>query len=184
MVGGGEHSFFDLVTHLSEEWEQIILVPDRGELADNFMKKGLKTCVVSIARLRPWLLMNVFKSVRAYYRLCRRHNISLIYANGSRAALYGGIVGKMLHLPVVWHCRVSSKDPYLDTFLARLCTRIVANSRATVARFAERCPAKVEVIYNGIDLAWLNAPEITSHNHTVLYMPWNGKKLTAKRCSK
>jgi glycosyltransferase involved in cell wall biosynthesis len=84
--------------------------------------------------------------------IVRRYRPALVYANGSRAAFYGGIVGKITGKPVVWHCRISQQDPVMDLLLTRLCGTVIANSRATTARFSSHRKCRVKVVYNGIDL--------------------------------
>jgi glycosyltransferase involved in cell wall biosynthesis len=92
--------------------------------------------------------------------ICKAGHVGLIYANGSRAAFYGGVVGRLSSIPVIWHCRVSDPDPYLDFILLRLVNRIVANSRATGSRFPLAFQGKIDVVYNGFDLEWLRDPSI------------------------
>jgi glycosyltransferase involved in cell wall biosynthesis len=58
-------------------------------------------------------------------------------------------------VPVLWHCRIAQSDPYLDPLLARLSTRIATNSQATADRFSPRFQAKTSVVYNGVDIEWL-----------------------------
>ena len=159
MIGGGEHSFCDLLSKLPPEWRPISVLPQNGELEDRLKKKGIRTVIVPLTAIRPWKIHSIWRSVRSLLRVCREFHPLLIYANGSRAALYGGLVGRILSLPVVWHCRVADKEA-LDFLLTKLCTLIVANSRATATRFSGRSRPKVRVVYNGLDLEWLNSPEV------------------------
>jgi glycosyltransferase involved in cell wall biosynthesis len=78
----------------------------------------------------------------------------LIYANGSKPALYGGLVGRMTGIPTIWHCRVADRDPKLDGILFRLITQIVANSQATGRRFRDHGQNKVSIVHNGVNLKW------------------------------
>jgi glycosyltransferase involved in cell wall biosynthesis len=43
----------------------------------------------------------------------------------------------------------------LDPLLTRLCSGIIANSRATAGRFSEAVQSRVHVVYNAVDLEWL-----------------------------
>jgi glycosyltransferase involved in cell wall biosynthesis len=85
---------------------------------------------------------------------------SIIYANGSRAAFYAGMAGRLQGRPVIWHCRIAEPDSYLDPLLLRLCTVIIANSRATFARFPVQFHAKTRVVYNGFDIQYLKDPSV------------------------
>ncbi|MEW6670458.1 MAG: glycosyltransferase family 4 protein [Thermodesulfobacteriota bacterium] len=159
MIGGGEYSFCDLLSKLPPEWIPTAVLPDNGELEDCLRKNGIHTVVVPLPPVRPWKIHTVLYSAWKLLKVCRDTHPLIIYANGSRAALYSGIVGSILNLPVIWHCRVAEKE-LMDLLLTKLCTRIVANSRATAIRFSGRRSAKVRVVYNGLDLEWLSSPEV------------------------
>jgi glycosyltransferase involved in cell wall biosynthesis len=170
MVGGGEHSFVDLILNLPEKFKPVIIAPTRGNLTEKFKAGGLETLTIPMPSLKPWYFGNILRGLKLHYQYCRRHNISLIYANGSRAAFYGGIVGRLLRIPVVWHCRVAERDFYFDPILKFLCTRIVANSGATAKRFGSQDRSKIQVIYNGLDLNWLQ--DETVHRATLAGDDW------------
>ncbi len=159
MIGGGEYSFSELLSKLPRSWRPIAALPGEGELKDRLDRNGIETVIVPLHTIRTWKWPGVLKSCQNLTRLCRDVQPAFIYANGSRAALYAGLVGKILRLPVIWHCRITDKE-FLDRVLTRLCTRVVVNSAATAARFPKRWQSKVHVVYNGLDLAWLNHPEV------------------------
>lgn len=154
MLGGGEWSFYDLMTHLPDSLHPLVVVPSEGELAKKIKDAEIDVQVVPLPPLRPWTMYRLIVSVIDIWRICLNHQISLIYGNGSRAAFYGGIVGIFLRIPLVWHCRVADRDPYLDGIITALSRRIIANSYATAARFSGPVLSKVTVVHNGIDLAW------------------------------
>lgn len=155
MLGGGEHSFLDLLSHLPPPWDVLAVVPQEGELAVKLRAGGITPEVLPLPSLRPWLAPVIAKALTAYWRFCKKHQPGLIYANGSRAAFYGGLVGCLMNIPVLWHCRVADSDPYVDSLLTHLCNQIVANSHATARRFSQGLNNKVKLIYNGIDLKWV-----------------------------
>jgi glycosyltransferase involved in cell wall biosynthesis len=155
MLGGGEHSFLDLLSHFPQEWHVLAALPEEGELASRLRERGLQTCIIPLPSLRPWFVVKTLSSLRSYYHTCKADRPNLIYANGSRAALYGGIVGRILRIPMIWHCRVADPDIYLDLILGRLATRIIANSMATAGRFGKSFQRKTSVVYNGVDIDWL-----------------------------
>jgi glycosyltransferase involved in cell wall biosynthesis len=159
MLGGGEHSFRDLVFNLPESWCSIAVFPNEGELVQSFKENNMETQVIQISSIRPWLFVNMYKTYKNFCRLCNKYKPELIYANGSRAAFYGGITGKKFKIPTVWHCRVANPDRYLDQILAKLSTIIIANSKATLKRFRPKFINKVSVVYNGIDYDWLKAEQ-------------------------
>ncbi|MBC8466748.1 MAG: glycosyltransferase family 4 protein [Deltaproteobacteria bacterium] len=160
MLGGGEYSFLDLLSHLPHIWKPLALVPHEGELKAGLRENGIETQVIPLPSIRPWFIHNMLTCLRSYFIICKKEHPDLIYANGSRAAFYGGLVGNLLGLPVVWHCRIADSDPYLDLFLVSLSTCIVTNSRATARRFKTRIRQKVRVVYNGVNIRWLQNESI------------------------
>ena len=155
MLGGGEHSFLELLSRLSPSWKPIAMIPGKGDLLRRLQKKNIQTQVIPLPALRPWFVFEILSNLRSLFSVCKRYHPDFIYANGSRAAFYGGIIARILDLPVVWHCRITHPDIYLDFFLTRLCSHIVCNSHATAKRFEKGLLSKVTVIYNGLDLKWL-----------------------------
>jgi glycosyltransferase involved in cell wall biosynthesis len=161
MVGGGEYSFLDLLRRLPAPWKPIAIVPHHGELGQSLEESGIQTYTIALNPIRPWFITNILGSLRSYYNLCRRRRPKLIYANGSRAAFYGGILGRILGIPMIWHCRIADRDMYLDFILRRLSSRIVVNSRATAKRFMEPPQPKVRVVYNGVNISWFSDKSVS-----------------------
>jgi glycosyltransferase involved in cell wall biosynthesis len=155
MMGGGEHSFLDLLSHLPKDWNVLAVVPLEGDLTSKLRSKSIPTRVIPLPSIRPWNIFSITKSAKSYAHLCRGVNGRFIYANGSRAAFYAGIAGRMIKVPVIWHCRMTGRDIYLDPIITRLSNVIIANSEATALRFNKELSAKVKVIHNGVDLEWL-----------------------------
>jgi glycosyltransferase involved in cell wall biosynthesis len=62
-----------------------------------------------------------------------------------------------------------------------LSTRIVANSKATAYRFSPQFKSKIKIVYNGVDLAWLQDIDVKEDNFIE-----NGRKiiLTVARATK
>jgi glycosyltransferase involved in cell wall biosynthesis len=154
MLGGGEHSFYDLLGHLPDSWDVISTVPKNGDLEHKLRRKKINTFVIPMPAVRPWRLTNNLACLKSYLSICKIHHPQLIYANGSRAAIYGGVVGKFLKIPVIWHCRVADTDRILDPLLTKLCDRIIVNSNATASRFGKHILPKLKVIHNGINISW------------------------------
>jgi glycosyltransferase involved in cell wall biosynthesis len=164
MVGGGEYSFLDLLVNLPQEWKPYAAVPMKGKLQTMLDQKEILSSLVPLVPIRPWRIPQMLFTIRKCIRLASFLRPSLIYANGSRAAFYAAIAGRILGTPVVWHCRITEPDPYLDPLLLRLCTVIVANSHATSARFSAQFQPKVRVVYNGIDIEHLRASSAKAHS--------------------
>lgn len=159
-IGGGEHSYFDLISHLPENYPVVASIPSDNELSKKVREKGLDTFIIPLPPISPMSIRRMAKTIFQFRSLCKDRNIHLIYANGSRAAFYGGMAGRMCSIPVVWHCRVGGPDLSLDGILLRLVDRVIANSRATATRFPLRYKKKIETVYNGFDLGWLRDADI------------------------
>lgn len=85
-------------------------------------------------------------------------NPDLIHTNGIKAHLIGGICGRLLRRPVLWHVRdLVPEGRMLALFRAaadRLPRRIIANSAAVAAQFEGRPAAgHTRIIHNAVDLA-------------------------------
>jgi glycosyltransferase involved in cell wall biosynthesis len=155
-IGGGEYSFFDIIYHINNWFHPVVVASKSGTLVDRFKENKIATQVIHLSKIRPWLLPGVLKTIRTLTKATRKAKASIIYANGSRPAFYGGIVGRLLNIPVIWHCRIAEKDPFFDLLLTKLSRLIIVNSLATGRRFSKKTQDKIRVIYNGIDTKWLN----------------------------
>jgi glycosyltransferase involved in cell wall biosynthesis len=181
MLGGGEQSFYDLISNLPEIWNVLAIVPEEGELATRLRKNGIDTEIALLPSIRPWFLFKILSSLKRLFNLFRRYCPALVYVNGPRAAFYGGIIGRILEIPVIWHCRIVERDIYLDPLLCRLSTLIIANSQATAKRFNPHFKSKVKTVYNGIDSVWLQDETVQKPN---LIQPDWKVMLVAARISK
>ena len=159
-IGGGEYSFLDLISRVPDAWPVIAASPSEGPLAKKTRERGIPAVIAPLPPMGSGHLLQMAGCIGRLKGICKAGHVGLIYANGSRAAFYGGVVGRLSSIPVIWHCRVSDPDPYLDFILLRLVNRIVANSRATASRFPLAFQGKINVVYNGFDLEWLRDPSI------------------------
>jgi glycosyltransferase involved in cell wall biosynthesis len=162
MVGGGEHSFLECLSHLPDGWDILAVLPDEGELREKLKIKGIATCLVPLPPIRPWLAYDMVSCLRSFLQLCKTAQPQLIYANGSRAAFYGGATGRFMGIPAIWHCRIADRDTYLDHILTRLCTYIIVNSQATAKRFGPNLLGKIRLVYNGVNIQWLREEGVKS----------------------
>jgi glycosyltransferase involved in cell wall biosynthesis len=75
-------------------------------------------------------------------RRLRRLRPDLVHANSLKALLYGGVAGRLAHVPVVWHVRDRIAPDYLPaggvrlvgTLARALPSAVIANSHETLAR--------------------------------------------------
>jgi glycosyltransferase involved in cell wall biosynthesis len=155
LAGGGEQSLLGLAAALDRRRLRVLAsVTAEGEVAAGLRALGIPVTVVPLPRVRPWTLAAAAVAVLRLRALLARQGVALVHAHGSRGALYAGLAGRSLGVPLVWHVRVADADPRLDPLLSRLATAIVANSAATAARL-RRVPvaaARTTIVPNGVDL--------------------------------
>jgi len=155
IVGGGELSFIEMIHNIPNNWKPFVIIPHKGELSNRL--RHFETWFIPLASLKPWNLANILLTLMRFLKLFRKHRPNLIYANGSRAILYGGIIGRLMRIPIIWHCRISHSDMPLDFLLGGLSNIIIANSNATARRFHPCFKQKIRVIYNGIDIEYYSS---------------------------
>lgn len=158
IVGGGEISFIRYINSLIhiKELEILVIVPSGGDLA-NFLKidqSKIVTLEIPSFRAGP---RKVVLSLLRLSKIFKDFKPDVVHANGSRVALYSGIV--KLFFPktkVIWHVRISERD-ILDPLLFTLSDGIIANSKKTMKRrfsiygLAKRRD-KIRIIYNGFNI--------------------------------
>lgn len=159
LAGGGQVSLLELLRKLDrKKFEPILVCPFKGSLTSRVENMGIKTVIFSGDSPKK-NLFSFISSVKQVRNLIRESRIDLIHANTSRSALYGGLAGKPLGIPVIWHVRVIESEGAYDRFLVSLCTKLIVVSRAVRKRFnwlLKKYPEKVVVIYNGVDMQAFN----------------------------
>lgn len=139
VVGGGELGLIDLVVGLEQRgFEPVVAVPARAGRTPTLFQEYKRRVVI------PWSIVG---SARSISKICRnvRPEIGVIHVGGARGLLAATLAraGKR----IIWHARVAANDK-IDFLLKRLPDTIIANSRATAARFPDQ--SNVHVVYNGV----------------------------------
>ncbi|MFQ5582328.1 MAG: glycosyltransferase family 4 protein [Mariprofundaceae bacterium] len=147
-VGGGEYSLFDLMTHLPADVEPVLLVPSAGALSSAAEQEGIEWHAVAM----PPIGVASLPALWRWRRLIRDIRPDILHANNSRAAFYAGLTGKIMQIPVLFHCRVNRPDPWMDGMLVRLVRGVIVNSHATARRFEPWPDLSARVVHNGVDL--------------------------------
>ena len=156
-LGGGERSFFELIRSIDRErFEPIVIVPERGEIQDKCVEKEISSFVASFPPLKDLLLGTPVRALINLIKLLKSISTEIIHVNGSRVGLYGGIAGRLLQVPVIWHVRETVQDLFFyDGFLASLARCIICVSKSVqskrFARFGKSINHKIAVVYNGVD---------------------------------
>jgi glycosyltransferase involved in cell wall biosynthesis len=164
-LGGGEHSLFLLIESLMHsDFEPVGIVPGKGEIGERLEIRGIASTICPLNSLRSGTRKFFFRDLKTLIGAAKDCGIKIIHANGSRACLYGGIAGRLLGIPVVWHVRETIRDHLAyDGLLGFLAARIVCASHAIVherfAPFGLLFSRKTTVVYNGVVLDQLQRDE-------------------------
>ena len=156
--GGGQRSLRDLLSVLDRRlYRPIVILPEDGPLAFALRADGVVTRLLPLPRLGPGSLLEAPLALKALASLARRRGAVLLHSDAPRAALYAGLVARLLRLPHVWHVRASRpSSETADRALAALARRIVAVSEAAARRSrALRRSPRVAVVPTGIQAAAL-----------------------------
>lgn len=152
MVGGGEHSLMELMSHLPDSITGELIVPSDGELSRSARKVGLPVNHLPMPKLG-------IKSIQALWQWRKwmlHHSYDVVHANQSRAAFYAGLATLGLKTKMVFHCRIAATDGIMDIILRQLSDAIICNSRAVANRFSDYSGI-LKVIYNGVVRKYANS---------------------------
>ena len=169
-LSGGEIALLRLLPALSRKVDVHVILGEDGPLVKRLQAFGIDVEVMPLSpRLRDIRKASVRPSaidVRAVadlpkyvFRLRRRLrelDADIVHTNSLKAALYGGVAGRLTRIPVVWHIRDRIAPDYLPRpaialvhIAARLLpTAVVANSRATLATVPR--PRRQQVLHNPV----------------------------------
>ncbi|MFC1536431.1 glycosyltransferase family 4 protein [Pseudomonadota bacterium] len=155
-VGGGELSQLQLLQSLYTEGERVMLaVPDTGWCENEAKSHGVPVLHLPMPAIG---VLTLFSTVRGWMKkISEIEKPDVIHANTPRSCFYAGVAGRLLGIPVVFHCRIADSDPKLDWILVRLANCVVANSKTTAGRFRRWPKLDVRTVYNGVDADLLEA---------------------------
>ena len=63
MLGGGEHSYLELLRSLPDPWKPIAVVPSHGKLETFLKASGIQTHIIKLPAIRPWTIKNIVVSI-------------------------------------------------------------------------------------------------------------------------
>lgn len=172
-IGGAERSLLLLLEQLDRaRYTPTVICPEAGRLLNALTRIEVPARLVPLGDaeklsrfsdepgLAPFLSATA-ELGRAFRRLLpqlRATRPDLIHTNGIKAHLIGGLCGRLLRRPVLWHMRDLVPEGLMRAVFRAsadcLPRRIVANSRAVAAQFAGcRAARCTSVVHNAVDLA-------------------------------
>lgn len=149
---GGEVALFNILTHIGEQIDPLVILAEDGALAERLREKGMDVRIIPLdesIRSRGRNAVNLgapaaaFKLL-AYGRklapLLKAEKVDCVHTNSLKSALYGAIAAKIAGVPLIWHIRDHIGAPYLKPIVAkgiRLLSRllpngVIANSHSTL----------------------------------------------------
>lgn len=175
VLGGAELCLLDIARHYVGSGK-VLLFAD-GPFREVLEQVGVTTEVLLASRTvggisRSVNVMRDLQAVPEVLKLAQRvsrlgRGYDVLYANSQKAFVIGALAGKLANKPVVWHLHdiltaddFSRAHRWLAVNLAnRMSARVIANSKASAAAFAESGgqTKRVRVVYNGIDPAPFDA---------------------------
>jgi len=150
MAGGGQWSLYYLVKHLNNDiFHPLILCPKEGDLPEKMRAVGADVLFLKMGRIRHLNLFAVWKLIS----IMKKQKINIVHTDSSTETFYAGIAARIMHIPLIWHIRVSDREWLIDRVLSLLATRLILVAKAIESRFDRlKDTQKTVVIYNGIDL--------------------------------
>lgn len=157
-IGGAEEHLLTVLknTDLGRYNPTVCCIRDKGSIGEEIENSGFH--LITLQRnSKKW----DFRIVRDILRIIREKEIQLIHTHLYHANMYGRIAAFIAQIPVVSseHNAHSPHKParrVINRLLARKTNRMIAVSQMVKDHIISRdgiAPAKVEVIYNGIDIS-------------------------------
>lgn len=156
-LGGGEISLFELIKNLDRaRFDPIAIVPNSGQIENKLRVKNIDVYINPFPSFKYIFNGSPLISLMKFIKVLRLKKVEILHANGSRVALYAGIAGRILGIPIIWHVRETVQDFYCyDNLLGCLSSKIICVSKSVqkkrFGRFGSCIKKKILVVYNGVD---------------------------------
>jgi glycosyltransferase involved in cell wall biosynthesis len=193
-----------------------VVLAEEGPLVDLLAQAGIETTILPMRqrtraltrdRIVPgWAAalaaVDTSRYVWTLRGWLRAHDFDVVHTNSLKAAVYGGVAGRLAGIPVVWHVRDRIAADYLPApavGLIRMLSRvlpsaIIANSKATGATLPRprralsrvlvlgdvTSPVGVHVVYNAAEFQRSDMHASSGRDELVVGMvgrlaPWKGQ---------
>jgi len=151
---GGQISLYNLVKRLDRQvYDPSVLCPHEGALVTLFSQEGIPVQFLDFPQLRFRNLFQILRAVFRFRRIVVEGGFSLIHSDAPRNTLFSAVSLIFTKKKLVWHARVSNRDPIYDQMNKHLVSKIICVSQAVKGRFEPCSSSKCVVIYNGVDSA-------------------------------
>lgn len=201
-LSGGELAMSRLLPWLRDDVDPLVVLGEHGDLVGELERSDIPVLVLPMAGaarevrkdtvvpggVGPASVLATLVYVVRLARLLRRLRPDLVHTNSLKAALYGGVAGRLAGVPVLWHVRDRIASDYLPrpaVSLVRMLSRVlpravVANSHATLATLPPEVTGAV--VLNPVVHESVHAPPAVRAEHPALRIgvlgrlaPWKGQ---------
>ncbi len=160
MVGGAEEMVLNLVKHLPERFEPVIMcLNSAGPIGEEIRKTGVEFHVLGVTPglRRPWQLIDIERAVTSV-------RADIVHTFLLTASLYGRFASMLARVPIIIGTEVNiyeQKQPLhikAERWLMSGTDRVVVSAESVRDFYIDQVgadPAKIEVIYNAVDWAQL-----------------------------
>ncbi len=149
-VGGAQLVLTRIVEAMGTDFAPRGVVMQEGPFADMLRARGVPSKVV---HLPGKAAVRRFRSAaREVERWLGDDHVSLVHANGIKAAAFGFPLARHLGVPLVWMKHDHATDGVRAIVIAVCCDRIICVSEAMRDAFPQWIRGKVSVVYPGADL--------------------------------
>ncbi len=165
---GGEVALYNILTHLDEDINPLVILAEEGELAEKLRVHGIDVRVIPLSekvRHRNRNALNwgsvaaglsMFTYGRRLAKLLKQEHVVCVHTNSLKSALYGAVAAKLASIPVIWHIRDHINPPYMKPIVAKavkLLSRfvpngVIANSESTLHALSLPEKKKTLVVYS------------------------------------
>jgi len=149
---GGQISLYNLVKRLDRTvFEPSVLCPNEGAFTALLSRKGIPIKFLDFPLLRVRNSLQILRAALLFRKTVLKGGFSLIHTDAPRNTFLGSVSLIFTRKKVVWHVRVSNRDPIFDRINPCLVSKIICVSQAVKRRFAPCRSSKCVVVYNGVD---------------------------------
>ena len=185
-VGGGEYSIYLLIKNLRRDiFETIVFYAHENEIIKKLREDGIQVVniplskrITSVYRDRikkspvslfiyvRYLIAGIFEIVRHL----KKYKVDILHPHDNLSKIIGGLAAKISGVKVVAHCHDLLKESLIEKVLILyqllFLDRIIAVSENVRRQFKVRgkIPAKVQTIYNAIDLGRYNLTPLKNNS--------------------
>ncbi|MFC1499620.1 glycosyltransferase [Candidatus Zixiibacteriota bacterium] len=152
--GGGQRSLDLLIQGMMGQGvTPIVAAPEEGALLASLAKRGVTTRVIPLPPLRSVRIDRITSTIRHIRNMLEELEVDLVHTDGPRSTHFMGRAVRPLRIPLVFHIRVSTPEPWmLDRLLASRADALICVSSGAAERFRRFQPGKIHMIPNGVDL--------------------------------